>query len=210
MEHKTLESGTTTIGIVCKNGIVLAGDKRANAGYIAHKKVTKVVKIDEFMAITTAGNVSDIQLIGRVVKAELKLKEIQTNRRNTVREVANLLGGLLYNNLRKPSMVPGVSSHLLGGKDPAGYHLYHCDIDGSVLEYEDYCADGSGMVFALGVLETQFKKDMSIEEGKKLALKAINTAIHRDPNSGNGIDIVTITEQGAVFETTKVIEDNLE
>src|SRR3989338_3135474 len=91
--------GTTTVGIVCKEGIVLAADRRATAGFVVNKKAHKIIQITDTMAVTMAGLVSDAQLLAKLVKAELKLKDLQTNRTSTVKEAANLIGGLLYMNL---------------------------------------------------------------------------------------------------------------
>jgi proteasome beta subunit len=194
--NENLQKGTTTVGIVCKNGIVLAADKRATAGFVVNKKAQKIFKIADNMAITMAGLVSDAQLLTKLITAEIKLKDIQTSRKTTVKECANLLGGMLYSNLRKPSMIQSIVGFLLAGYDKEGAHLYDLGIDGSITKSDDYVSDGSGSVFAIGVLEAQFKKDMDLNEGTKLAIKAITVALNRDTATGNGIDVWTITEKG--------------
>lgn len=189
-------TGTTTVGLVCKDGVVLGADKRVTAGYVVSKKFKKVFPINDTMAITVAGVVSDVQLLTKLIKAELKLKDLQTGRASNVREAANLLAGFLYNNSRKMSMVPGIAAFLLGGVDEAGFHLFDLGMDGSVNEVDDFIADGSGSVFALGVLEAGYKKGESVDEGVKLAVRAVNAAVQRDTASGNGIDIIAITDKG--------------
>lgn len=206
MEER-LKTGTTTIGIVCKDGVVLAADKRATAGnMIVDKRAEKVHVISDDFAVTIAGTVSDAQLLIKLIRAELKLKEIRTNRRPTAKEAANLLGGLLYSNIRRPSMLPGIAHFLLGGKDTRGIHLYDLFPDGSLTKIKDFIASGSGSVFAYGVLETQFKPGMSTAEATKLAVKAVNTALQRDSCSGDGIDVVVIDAQ----EIKRVIRKELE
>ena len=193
METK-LKTGTTTIGILCKDGVVLAADKRATAGtMIVDKKADKVHILNDDFAVTWAGTVSDAQLVTKLFKAELTLKDIRTNIRPSTKEAANLLGGLLYSSIRRPSMIPGIAHFLLGGKDNTGIHLYDLYPDGSVTKITDFVSSGSGSVFALGVLETHYKQDMSTAEGTKLAIKAVNTALQRDSCSGNGIDVVVIS-----------------
>ena len=205
-----LKTGTTTVAIVCKDGIVLAGDRRGTAGYIASKKMLKVIPINDRIAITTAGAVSDIQLLSKLMKAEVKLKDIQTGRNTTVLEAANLLGGMVYQNIRK--MVPFLSvvGFIVGGMDENGFHCYEIGMDGPVLLIDDYTSDGSGLVFALGVLETLYSKGISTEEGVKLAVKAVNAGMQRDPNTGNGIDVLTITADGAKFVLQKQLNTKLE
>jgi len=198
------------LALCAKEGIVLAADRRATAGFVVNKKAKKIIQINDSMAVTMAGLVSDAQLLSKLVKAELKLKDLQSKHPSNIRESANLLGGMLYANLRKMSMVPGIVGFLMGGKDHEGFHLYDLGIDGSVTEVDDYVSDGSGSVFAFGVLETLFKKGLSMEEGVKLAARAISAALQRDYNTGNGIDVLTITEKGVQMVMEKELNVKLE
>ncbi len=197
VEDKELKTGTTTVALLCKDGIVMAADKRATSGYlISHKKFDKILNITDNIAVTVAGTVSDVQLLVKYIKAELKLKLIRTERESSVKEAANLLSMLVYSNIRKLSLIPGISHFLVGGKDESGFHIYDLAPDGSIVDVDDYTTSGSGSVMVYGVLETLYKKNMSIDEGVKLAAKSINAAVQRDIASGNGIDIVTITKDG--------------
>ena len=197
MENNELKTGTTTIGLVCKDGLVLAADKRATSGYlISWKKFDKIIPITSSIAVTVAGTVSDVQLLVKYLKAELKLKDLRTGRSTTVKEASSLLANFVYNNIRKFSIIPGISHFIVGGVDSSGFHLYDLSPDGSIVEVDDYISSGSGSVMVFGVLETLYKKGLSVEEGVKLAAKGINAAVQRDIASGNGIDIVTITKDG--------------
>mgnify|MGYP001619380414 CR=1 FL=1 len=206
-----IKKGTTTVGLVCKEGIVLAADKRATMGYnfVADKRVEKICQIADNMAITMAGTVSDAQLIIKLIKAELNLKRIRTEKESTVKETANLLGTMIYQNIRKFSPILGITGFLLGGKDNTGFYLYEIAPDGSVMKYEDYMADGSGMISALSLLDTLYKKASSIEEGIKLAVKCINAALQRDTATGEGVDVYTITKDGVKKVLTKILETSL-
>ncbi len=204
IKSKIKKTGTTTIGIVCKDGIVLAADKKATMGsMIGHKKVEKVFLLNENVAITTAGNVSDIQYLTKLVKAELKLKNLRTKIEPNVKEIANLFGMLAFENIRKFSTIIAITAFIVGGVDNKGYWLFLVDPDGTVLRYNDYVCDGSGSVFAYGLLEDAYKDSINVEEGIKLAIRAVNAAMQRDVNSGEGIDVVVIDKKGAkkVFES---------
>ncbi len=206
-----LKTGTTTICIMCKDGVVLAADRRASGGgMVLHKRALKVVPITDLIAVTTAGNVSDIQLMVKLTKAEIKLKDVQVYRTATVKEAASLVASMLYSTFRRPSMILSIASLMMAGKDKDGYHGWELSPDGSMMEIRDFAADGSGMVFALGVLETLYKKNMTVEEGVKLAVKAVNAALQRDTASGNGIDVVTITDKGMQTVVEKELEIRLE
>ncbi len=208
--HERLKTGTTTMGIVCKDGLVLAADRRASAGYmVADKKTKKVIKINDNLAITTAGLVSDIQLLTKLLRAQLKLTEIRRGRTPSTKQAANLLAGMVYHNVRRLSMIPSIVGFLVGGKDNSGFHLYNLGIDGSISEADDYLADGSGTQFALGVLEASFKKDMTMQEGVNLAVKTMNVAMQRDIATGNGIDVLTLTKEGVKTVLEKELKVSL-
>lgn len=205
MENQ-LKTGTTTVGIVCKDGIIIAADKRATAGnLIVDKRADKVHMINENVAVTIAGTVSDAQLLIKLIRAELKLKEIRTNKLPSMKEAANLLGGLLFANIRRPSMLPGIAHFLMAGRDKKGTHLYDLFPDGSVTRVTDFISSGSGSVFAYGVLEDQYTPEITIEQGILLVTRAINTALQRDSCSGNGIVVVSVTNK----EIKKVFEKDI-
>jgi len=211
MVDKELKTGTTTLALQCKGGIVLAADKRATSGYlISHKKFDKIMNISDNIAVTVAGTVSDVQLLAKYIRAELKLKLIRTNRESSVKEAANLLSMMVYNNIRKLSLIPGISHFLIGGKDDEGFHIYDLAPDGSIIDVDDYTTSGSGSVMVYGVLETLYDKKISVEEGIKLAVKSINAAVQRDIASGNGIDVVTITKDGVKKVISKEIVTKIE
>lgn len=199
-----LKTGTTTVAILTKGGIILAADQRATAGnLIANKHCPKVFSITDYMAVTMAGSVSDSQLIVKLIRAELKLRVLRTGRQPTVKEAANLLAGIVYRNVRSPSMMPGVSHFLLGGKDNNGFHIYDIYPDGSITDTFDFVSSGSGSVFAYGVLENNYKADINIEDGKVLVSQAVNAALQRDSMSGGGLTLFTITENGVTAEVDK-------
>lgn len=210
MEQELVKTGTTTIGIKCRDGIVLAADKRATAGhFIADKRAEKLHQIDDGIALTIAGLVSDAQLLTKLVRAEIKLKKVRTTTEVSVKEVTNLLASMTYSNIRRMSMVQGIVGFLVGGVDSKGFSLYEIGIDGSISETPDFVADGSGSVFAYGVLETLYKKDISVEEGVQLALKGVNAALQRDSATGNGVDVMTITKDGVKRVYHKELEIKL-
>ena len=210
MDNEVMKTGTTTVGIVGKDCIVLAADKRATAGnFIAGKKVEKVLAVDERMALTTAGSVSDIQLLVKLVKAELSLRKLRNNRPNSAKEAANLVAGLVYRNIRSFSMIPGIVHFLFAGYDEEGKHLFDIYPDGSITDVDDFVCSGSGGTFAFGVLDAQYKKDMTEEQCVELALKAINSALQRDSASGDGIDVVVVNKEGVKKVYSKELKVNI-
>ena len=209
-KDQLLKTGTTTVALVCKDGIVLAADKRATAGnMIMGGKIEKVHKITNHLALTIAGSVSDIQLLVKLIKAQINLDKMRRGKELKVKESANLLASLVYNNIRRMSMIPGVAHFLLGGVDSTGYSLWDIFPDGSLTRYDDYVCSGSGSVFAYGVLESKYKHNIGVNEGVSLVGEAINAALRRDSCSGNGIDVYTITKDGVKKVLTKELDYKL-
>src|SRR3989338_9199501 len=117
-----MKSGTSIVGIVCKDGVILAGDRRTTAGgqIVMSKNSQKVVEINEYIAVAGSGVASDIDLNQRVFASELKLKELKTKARPTVKEAATLFGMMAYRNIRTPSMIMSIVGVLVAGVNSDG------------------------------------------------------------------------------------------
>ncbi len=199
------KTGTTTVGIICKDGVVLAAEKKSTLGYlVASKESEKILKLGNHIAMTIAGASGDAQSIARYLKAEIRLFEIQNQRRITVRGAATLLSNVLQSG--RWSFVPFMVQLILAGYDTDGPSIFSLDPIGSVEEEKKFFSTGSGSPIALGVLEDNYKDGISVEEGTQIALKSIEVAIERDIGSGGkGIDVATITKDG-IKTTTRRIE----
>ncbi|MDD5699810.1 MAG: proteasome subunit beta [Candidatus Nanoarchaeia archaeon] len=200
----SMKTGTTILGIVCKDGVVMAADRRGTAGgMILSKNVKKVFPINDYIVMSGCGSAMEVTKIPKYVAAELKLKELKSKTRPSVKQAANLLS-----NLR----ISGQSAFLLAGFNEDGTtELYSTDPSGYVEKVEDYDANfGSGMPFVLGLLERQYKKGLSVEEGVKLAVEALKSSTQRDTGSGNGIDVFAITKDGIKKAVEQEIRPNYE
>lgn len=195
-----LKSGTSIVGIVCKEGVIMGADRRATAGgqMVVSKNSKKVVKINDYITVSGAGVAADIDFYQKIFAAELRLKELKTKIRPSIEEAANLLGMLAYRNIRTPSMIPPIVGLLVAGVDEDGTtELYSIEPAGTVTKVEDYDANfGSGMQYIYGLLERQYKKDLSIKEGIELVKECLKSSTQRDTASGNGIDVFAVTKSG--------------
>ncbi len=194
-----LKSNTSLVGIVCKDGVIMGGDRRVTAGnLVSLKNAFKVVKVNDYILTSWTGGVADAQLTHKLIAAELRLKELKTKSRPTVKEAAHLLAMMIYRNIRTPAMIPNIVGLLIGGVNEDGTtELYTIEPAGSVVKVEDYDANfSSGMPFILGLLERQYKKDLSVKEGIELAKECLKSSTQRDSASGNGIDVFAITKDG--------------
>ncbi len=199
MENK---KGTTTIGLVCKDGVVVATEHRATMGtMIAHKVAKKVYKIDEHLAMTTAGLVGDAQMLARYLKVETDLYRLQRGSRIPVKGAATLMSNIL--NQRK--FAPFYVQLIIGGVDTSGPHVFSIDAAGGSIE-DKYTTTGSGSPYVFGVLEDHYKDNITVDEGVDLSIRALSAAMKRDSASGNGMDIAVITPKAYKEITQEEIE----
>lgn len=208
LKNSILKTGTTILGIVCKDGIVMASDRQITAGnLVVGKNYKKTVQINDYLLISFTGMVSDAQRVPKILTAELRLKELRSKSRPTVRQSASLLANMSYNGIRQPSMIPQQAGFLVGGFNEDGTtELYTVEPAGSIVKVEDYDANfGSGMPYVLGFLERQYKKGLNVKEAVELAKESLKSSTQRDVGSGYGIDVFTITKEGI----NKVVEQEI-
>ena len=199
IKRSMLKTGTSIVGIVCSDGVVLAADRQVSAGTIVvQKDFAKIIPINERILSAITGSVSDAQFLIRLVAAELRLKELKNKKVPTVKESASLLASLTFRAIRQPTMIPSIVGTLVAGVDDDGTaKLYTIEPAGGIVEVKDYDANfGSGMPYILGVLERGYKKDLKVKEGVQLAVECIKASTQRDMGSGYGLDIFTLTKDG--------------
>jgi len=200
----TESSGTTIVAIRFKDGVLIASDKQTTAGMMVyHNKAQKLHQITDNILIGAAGLVGDIQALVKILQANLKLKYLRSKNEPTAEEAASFLSSLM--NYYK--WFPFFTEVIVVGKDNDDYNIYSIDEAGGLEKFDNFTSTGSGMVFALGVLETEYKENMSEEEARELAKKAILAAIKRDLGSGYGIEIWTLTKEGLKKELYQVKEE---
>src|SRR5512135_183973 len=152
--------GTTTIGVVCKDGVILASDTRVTMGFfVAHKYGKKVYRIDDHLGMTIAGTVADAQRVVDILIANAQLYRINLNRPMPVNSAARLVANLLFS----ARYVPLATQVLVGGIDEAGAHVFNLDPFGSLTE-EKSVSTGSGSPIAYGILEDKYHEGMTITE----------------------------------------------
>ena len=191
--------GATTVGVVCKDGVILASEKRVTYGsFISSKGGKKVFKITDKIGAACAGLVSDMQVLVRDVEANANLFSMDVGRKISVRAAAKLMSNILFNR----RMAPLITQTIVGGLDDQGPSLWVLDVLGSVLP-DDYAVVGSGTEIAIAVIEESYRKDITVVEAKELVTRAIKSAISRDAMSGDGIDFLTITKKGVAEESIK-------
>lgn len=186
------KTGTTTLGMVCTDGVVIATEQRATMGtLIAHKSTKKLYQIDNHLALATAGLVGDLQVLARYLSAEANLYRLKRDSPIPVESAATLMSNIM--NQRK--FMPYYVQLVLGGWDQTGGHVYSLDAAGGSIP-DNYTSGGSGSPYVFGVLEDHYRDDITSDEGIELAVRAISAAISRDSASGGMISVAVISKDG--------------
>jgi len=198
LKNSILKTGTTILGIVCKDGIVMASDSRVSMGHsiIIEKDMEKVYPLNDYLVFAGCGSATEAQKIGKLLTAELKLKELKSRSRPSVQQSAGLLSNIQAME----------SAFILAGFDEDGTASLYDITGGFLRKVKDYTASiGSGMPYALGLLERQYKPGLSVKEGVELAKETLKSSMARDMGSGNGIHIFTVTKSGILKEVDQEI-----
>ncbi len=186
MADKNTFEGTTTVGITCVDGVVFASERRASMGnLVAHKVAEKIFKIDNHIAATIAGSV-----------------RLRNGKDISIEAAASVSSNILRSS-------PAYVQTLIGGVDDTGASIYSLDAAGGMIK-DTFISTGSGSTFAYGVLEDRFHEDITVEEAKELALRAIKAATERDTYSGNGFLVAEVTKDGFKMLEKEEVESIIE
>ena len=190
-ENQDVKTGTTTVGIIFNEGVVLATERRATMGtLIASKKAKKVHSIADRIGMTIAGGVGDAQQLIRIINVECSLYQVRRGKPISVGAAATVLSNYLNQNRFTPYYV----QLLVGGVDAQGPSVYSVDAAGGATLEENFVSTGSGSLTAYGVLEDRYTKDMNESDAVNLAVRALRAAMRRDSASGEGYNVVVITK----------------
>ena len=186
-----INHGTTTVGIVYTDGVVLAADTRAIAGgyYIAHKAVKKIQKISDHLGVTIAGGVADAQTVVDTLRYYANIFKLEKEKPIPVKATAQLASNIFFS----ARFYPYMADVIVGGVDDEGGAIYNIDLFGSLTK-DSFHSTGSGSPVAFGILEAEFKDNLTADEAISIATRAINAAISRNAGTGDGFDIVVITK----------------
>jgi proteasome beta subunit len=188
--------GATAIGLTHQDGIILAAEKRISYGnFVVNKNTRKIFSITDQVASACAGMVADMQVLTRQVGALAKIRKLETRREMATNSVAKLMSVIMF----ERRYFPLLTQVIVGGVHTVP-EIYTLDPLGSLLP-DKYAAVGTGAELALGIIDSEYNKNMTEDASKKLAIKAIKSSVQRDSASGDGIDILAITNKGTKEES---------
>lgn len=185
--------GTTTLGFEFKEGVLIAVDARATQGaFIASNKVRKVIEINEYLLGTMAGGAADCQFWERYLAMQCRIYELRNSEKISIAAASKILADICYS-YRGYGLSMGT---MVAGSDmKKGAQLFYVDNDATRVQGQLFSV-GSGSPFAYGVLDTNYKYDMSVDEAVKLGIRAISSATHRDSASGGVVRVYHVNNNG--------------
>jgi proteasome beta subunit len=191
--------GATAVGISYQEGVLLAAEKRVSFGnFVVNKNTKKTFPVTEFVGAACAGMIADMQVLVRQVGALAKIRKLETKRNVAPNSVAKLMSVIMF----ERRFFPLLTQVIVGGVDGKP-QIYTLDPLGSLLP-DEYAAVGTGAEMALGIMDSEYKREFSEEKAKELAIKAIKSSIQRDSSSGDGIDLLMITSNGYREESLRL------
>jgi len=200
------KTGTTCIGLKYKDGVMLAADRRATTYKIASDKMIKIFEVSKNAVSTIAGEAASAQLFMRYLASEVKLLELKKERRAKISEIASILNSVQYSAVRSQG---SVVASILGGYGEKGAKLFDMSPDGTMSDNEEYLADGSGSLWAKGVLDDDFRENLSEKEAIDLLERCFKVAFKNDNASGGGFIVKVVTKDGIREVERKVIKSEL-
>lgn len=191
---ESVKKGTTTIGIMCADGVVLGADSRSTMGdFIASEATTKVYKIHDGLAVTIAGVAGYAEYVVKMLKAQNEIYRMNEGKPMSPTATASLLSFIL----RESVSDFGYAFLIVGGLNNKGDpELFSMDAIGASEKESKYTSIGSGMSSALGYLDAAYTAGMTTQEAAKHALKALQMAAKRSSATGGALRIVAITKKG--------------
>jgi len=184
--------GTTTVGLVYTDGVVFSTDTRVTmARFVAHKKGKKVYKIDDHLGMTVAGTVADAQNVVDILRYYANIYKLERKMAIPVKATARLASNVFFSS----RLFPYITNVLIGGYDNIGASIFNVNLFGDLTK-EKYVSTGSGSPIAYGILESEYHNDITMEEGMKISIKAVTSAMRRDAMSGDNFDLVIVNKDG--------------
>jgi proteasome beta subunit len=191
--------GATAVGITFNEGVVFASERRIVYGnFVVSKTTKKTFVITPYVGAACAGLVADMQILSLQIAALAKIRRMEIKRDVPPNTIAKMMSNMMYERRFFPLLTQVIVGGLVGKAT-----IYTLDPLGSVLP-DDYAAVGTGAEMALGVLDPQYKKDLTEAQAVDLAVKSVRAASMRDSASGDNIDVLVMNKDGAK-ETTENI-----
>jgi proteasome beta subunit len=201
--YENVKHGTTTLGVICTDGVVMGSDVRATYGnYIASSEAVKIHKIDDNLGMTIAGGVGDAEYLVKILRVQNELYRMDESKPLSPKSATSILSIILQENKMFPYMVQLV----IGGLNKGVPEIYSIDPYGGYTKESRFASTGSGSVTALGYIESVYREDLSTQDAAKHVAKALRIAMKWDSATGDGIKLVSITKKGYKEYTNDEIE----
>ena len=187
--REAVKTGTTSIGIVCKDGLVLMAHKRISSPLLVSESHEKVYQIDSHIAASSSGLVADARKLVDFARLEAQKHRLTYDQEIPTELLAKAIGDHIQFYTQYSGVRPYGVSFLIAGAD-GGLRLFETDPSGALFEYKA-TAIGSGKKVVEEILEKEYKETMSTQDGIKLAVKAMRKVVEEKLTPIN-IDLAVI------------------
>jgi proteasome alpha subunit len=198
---KTVRLGNTAIGIACRDGVLLATDKRIVDKLVVADSVEKIFAIDDHIIATASGIMSDARIL--IEKAQVKAQQHRVTYDtpidvlSIVKDMANLKQLTTQVGGYRPFGV----SVLFAGSDQTGLKLFETDPAGLFNQFNARVI-GEGQAEVEEMLHKEYKKDWTVMDGLKFSVKALKASLDSDFNPER-IDAAYVNNDGKVIKISK-------
>ena len=201
--YEKIKKGTTTIGIICSDGVAMGADSRATMDtFISSSEAIKVYKINDGLAMTIAGGVGDAEYLVKLLKMQDEIYTMEEKKSLNPNSATSLLSLVLQENKGFPFYVQLV----LGGVTKGNPEIFNIDPVGGYTKESKFTSTGSGSLTALGYLEGIYSSDITTADAVRHIAKGLKIAMKRDSATGDNTKIITITKKGYREYTREEIE----
>ncbi|KAI1787515.1 proteasome subunit [Ganoderma leucocontextum] len=185
---KATSTGTTIVGCLFKDGIILGADTRATEGpIVADKNCEKIHYITDNIRCCGAGTAADTEFTTALISSNMELHALSTGRKPRVVTAMTMLKQMLF---RYQGHIG--AALVLGGVDTTGPQLFTIHPHGST-DKLPYVTMGSGSLAAMAMFEAKWQPNMERAEALDLVCAAISAGIFNDLGSGSNVDACVIT-----------------
>eukprot|EP00456_Euglypha_rotunda_P026335 TRINITY_DN21239_c0_g1_i1.p1 TRINITY_DN21239_c0_g1~~TRINITY_DN21239_c0_g1_i1.p1 ORF type:complete len:275 (+),score=31.05 TRINITY_DN21239_c0_g1_i1:115-939(+) len=192
-EPTAMKTGTTIVGLVYKDGVVLGADTRATGGpIVCDKNCEKIHYISKYIWCCGAGTSADTEAVTGLISSQLNLHRLHTGSEPRVVTALTRLKQRLF---RYGGHIS--AALVLGGIDATGCHLYTVYPHGST-DRLPYATMGSGSLAAMAEFEKNYKDGLDEKEAITLVDQAVQAGIWNDLGSGGNVDITVISKTKGV------------
>ncbi|MBR0472179.1 MAG: archaeal proteasome endopeptidase complex subunit alpha [Methanosphaera sp.] len=204
--REAVKRGTTSVGIVSKDGVIFAVDKKVKSKLVVPTSIEKIFKIDEHIGTASSGLVADARRLVDIARRQAQVNKLQYHEPISVTGLAKYIGDLEQMYTQSGGIRPFGISLIIGGVSDGQCRVYETDPSGALVEYKA-TAIGFGREKALELFEDKYEDDISLDDAIDLAIEGIYKATDGKV-ADDSVEISVVDKETATYR--KLGEEEIE